>query len=78
MGAEAAPQKGDAGGEQSLRVPIAPGASQAPRAGRLIPFIGSSGTSTLARKAATLGPTALALGELFNPYPLFRSGRGYL
>ena len=77
MGAEAAPQKGDAGGEQSVRVPIAPEASQAPRAGRLIPFIGSSGTSTLARKAATLDPTALALGELLTPQPLICYGRGY-
>ena len=70
MVAEAAPQKGGVLGEQSLRVPIAPGASQAPRAGRLIPFTGSSGTSTLAKKAATLVLTALALGEI-SPQSLY-------
>ena len=74
----APPQKGDVGREQSLRVPkTAPGASQAPRAGRLIPFTGSSGTSTSAKKAATLDPTALALGELLTPQLLVCCGRGY-
>ena len=74
----AAAQRGDeAGREQRLQAAKAPaGASQAPRAGRPTPFTGSSGTSTLARNAATLDPTALALGELFNPHPLFCSGRG--
>ena len=67
QGGALAPQKDDVGCEQSLRVRItAPGASQAARAGRLTPYTGSSGTSTLAKKAATLVLTALALGELLT------------
>ena len=73
----AAPQKGDAWLEQSLRVRKAPGASQAPRAGRPTPSTGSSGTSTSGRKAATLDPTAQGLGELFKPQSLFCSGPGF-
>ena len=67
LGGALAHLKGDVGCEQSLRVRItAPGASQAARAGRLTPYTGSSGISTLAKKAATLVLTALALGELLT------------